>query len=292
VSEKSVQIGIIQSACDSNKEQNINRTIGFIRQAASRGAQIICLQELFSSIYFCYEESYDQFSLAEKQSGDTIYKLAELCKELSVVLVVPYFEKRATGLYHNSAVVIDSNGALLGNYRKQHIPDDPGYYEKFYFTPGDGGYQSFQTEYGKIGVLICWDQWFPEAARLTALQGSEIIFYPTAIGWPVDQEDKINRKEFDAWQTIMRSHAIANGIHVVAVNRTGIEGDNQFWGGSFIADPFGEILMQASHYEEEVHVTKIDLVLSEYYRQRWPFLRDRRTDTYQSIINRFTDKEQ
>lgn len=289
MSEKTIQIGIIQSACNNSKEQNISNAIRHIRQAAKKGAQIICLQELFSTIYFCFEENYDHFSLAEKQSDNTSLILADLCKELNIVLIVPYFEERTSGLYHNSAMVIDSDGTILGNYRKQHIPDDPGYYEKFYFTPGDGGYQTFTTKYGQVGVLICWDQWFPEASRLTALKGAEVIFYPTAIGWPVGQENKLNRKEFEAWQTIMRAHAIASGIHIVAVNRVGREADNQFWGGSFIADPFGEIQLQASHTAEEVHVAPINLNLTEYYRQRWPFLRDRRTDTYKSITNRYSD---
>lgn len=291
MAEKIIQIGIIQTSCTRDKEENTKQTVNLIRKAAEKNAQIICLQELFNTLYFCIEEDYNQFSLAEKQSGNTIKLLIDLCKELKIVLIVPYFEERTAGLYHNSAIVIDTDGSVLGNYRKQHIPDDPGYFEKFYFTPGDGGYQSFQTQYGQVGVLICWDQWFPEAARLTALEGAEILFYPTAIGWPVEQDDKLNRKEYEAWQTMMRSHAIANGIHVVAVNRVGIEADNQFWGGSFVADPFGEIIFKASYQEETVQVVPIDLNQTEYYRQRWPFLRDRRIDTYQNITNRFSDKK-
>lgn len=291
MAEKIIQIGIIQTSCTRDKKENTKQTVNLIRKAAEKNAQIICLQELFNTLYFCIEEDYNQFSLAEKQSGNTIKLLVDLCKELKIVLVVPYFEERTAGLYHNSALVIDADGSVLGNYRKQHIPDDPGYYEKFYFTPGDGGYQSFQTQYGQVGVLICWDQWFPEAARLTALEGADILFYPTAIGWPVEQDDKLNRKEYEAWQTMMRSHAIANGIHVVAANRVGIEADNQFWGGSFVADPFGEVIFQASHQEETVQVVPVDLNQTEYYRQRWPFLRDRRIDTYQNITNRLSDKK-
>lgn len=262
-----------------------------MRQAAKNGAQIICLQELFNTLYFCIEEDYRAFELAEKANGQLSQELSKLCAELNIVLVVPYFEKRTEGLYHNSALVIDADGQILGNYRKQHIPDDPGYYEKFYFTPGDGGYKCFNTHYGKIGVLICWDQWYPEAARLTALQGAEILFYPTAIGWPVGQDDKLNLKEFGAWQTMMKSHAIANGIHVVAVNRTGIEADNQFWGGSFIADPFGEVIFQAHHDSEDAYIQTIDTSLTGHFRERWPFLRDRRIDTYQAITKRFIDPE-
>jgi N-carbamoylputrescine amidase len=289
VTDKFIKTGIVQLTCAEDKNKNTIRSIDGIKQAAKNGAQIICLQELFNTIYFCVEEDYDQFSLAEEQAGKTIQTLSKLCLELLVVLIIPYFEKRASGIYHNSAIVIDADGTVLGNYRKQHIPDDPGYYEKFYFTPGDSGYMSFKTKYGNIGVLICWDQWFPEAARLTALEGAEIIFYPTAIGWPVGQDQKLNGKEYDAWQTMMRSHAISNGIHVVAVNRTGVESDNQFWGGSFISDPFGEILLKAPHNEEAILVYEINLSLTEHYRIRWPFLRDRRIDTYQSIIKRFSD---
>jgi N-carbamoylputrescine amidase len=290
VSEQTVNIGIIQTYCGVNKEDNTDRVILLIRKAAEKKAQIICLQELFNTQYFCYTEDYEYMKLAEPIDGETIKKLAKLCKELSVVLIIPYFEKRATGLFHNSAVVIDSDGTIMGNYRKQHIPDDPGYYEKFYFTPGDEGYKCFNTKFGKIGVLICWDQWYPEAARLTALSGAEILFFPTAIGWPVGQDEKLNNKEFGAWQTMMRSHSIANGVHSVAVNRVGTENDNDFWGGSFIADPFGEIIFQASHSEETVHVQTVDTGLTEFFRARWPFLRDRRIDTYNGITKRFLDK--
>ncbi len=288
---ENIKIGIVQTFCTADKEDNLTRTLNHIRTAASEGANIICLQELFNTLYFCHQEDYKFFDLAEPLTGNIIQILSTICKELSVVLVVPFFEKRATGVFHNTAAVIDADGSILGIYRKQHIPDDPGYYEKFYFTPGDGGYKSFQTKYGKIGVLICWDQWYPEAARLTAMNGAEIVFFPTAIGWPVDQDDKLNRKEFEAWQTIQRSHAIANGIHVVSVNRVGTEENNLFWGGSFVSDPFGEILYQAPHNKEDIHVIEIDTRLTEHFRQRWPFFRDRRIDTYQPITERFIDKD-
>lgn len=290
MSNQKVNIGIIQTFCTANKEENTHRIQKLIRKAAENEAQIICLQELYNTLYFCNTEEYENLQLAEVFDGTANKEMAVLCKELSVVLIVPYFEKRATGVYHNSAVVIDTDGTILGNYRKQHIPDDPGYYEKFYFTPGDGGYKSFNTKFGKIGVLICWDQWYPEAARLTAMTGAEILFYPTAIGWPVEQDEKLNNKEFSAWQTMMRSHAISNGIHIVAVNRIGVENDNDFWGGSFIADPFGEIIYQASHSEETVHVHTIDTSLTEHFRARWPFFRDRRIDTYEGLTKRFLEK--
>jgi N-carbamoylputrescine amidase len=282
-----VKIGLIQSVCSANKENNIKNTIEKITQLTNQGAQIICLQELFSTLYFCDKEDYKNFSLAESIPGPSTESFSELCKKLKIVLIASLFEKRAEGIYHNSAAVIDADGTFLGKYRKQHIPDDPGYYEKFYFTPGDEGFKTFQTKYANIGVLICWDQWYPEAARLTAMKGAEIIFYPTAIGWPVGQDTKLNKKEYDAWQTIQRSHAIANGVHVVAVNRIGIEADNIFWGGSFISDPFGEILHQSPHDREEVHVQEIDLNLTEYYRSHWPFFRDRRIDEYKAITKRF-----
>jgi N-carbamoylputrescine amidase len=286
-----VKVGIVQTHCSLDKEDNTMRIIELIRTAAKQGAQIVCLQELFNTEYFCTSEVYENLKLAEPANGETNSKLIALCRELAIVLIVPYFEKRAAGVYHNSALVIDADGSVLGNYRKQHIPDDPGYYEKFYFTPGDEGYKSFNTACGNIGVLICWDQWYPEAARLTAMKGAEILFYPTAIGWPVGQENKLNSKEYEAWQVMMRAHAIANGIHVVAVNRVGVENDNDFWGGSFIADPFGELVFQASYDREIVHVQEIDTSLTEHFRARWPFFRDRRIDTYGDIIKRFSDSD-
>jgi N-carbamoylputrescine amidase len=290
VTNQKINIGIIQTYCTSDKTENMQRIYNLVRKAAENKAQIVCLQELYNTTYFCNTEDYDNLTLAEDASGPNNQQLADLCKELSIVLVVPYFERRTTGVYHNSAIVIDTDGSILGNYRKQHIPDDPGYYEKFYFTPGDGGYKCFKTKYGKIGVLICWDQWYPEAARLTAMSGAEILFYPTAIGWPVGQDEKLNKKEFDAWQTMMQAHAISNGVHVVAVNRIGIENDNDFWGGSFISDPFGEIIYQASHYSETIYIQEIDTSLTEHFRARWPFFRDRRIDTYEGITKRFLEK--
>jgi N-carbamoylputrescine amidase len=287
--QQKLNIGIVQTYCSADKRENTLRTKDLIVAAAKKGAQIICLQELFNTIYFCYEEEYSFFELAENTEGDTIKLLSDICKENNVVLIVPFFEKRANGVFHNTAAVIDADGSVLGIYRKQHIPDDPGYYEKFYFAPGDGGYKVFDTAYGKIGVLICWDQWYPEAARLTALSGADVLFYPTAIGWPVDQDEKLNKKEFDAWQTMQRSHAIANGLHVVAVNRVGNENGTNFWGGSFIADPFGEVIFQAPYEKEEVKAIEIDLSRNEYFRHRWPFFRDRRIDTYDSITKRFID---
>lgn len=282
-----VKIGYVQTECTSEKKTNVDKTIEKIRLAAGQGAQIICSQELFSTIYFCDKENYKNFSLAESIPGPTTELLSELCRELNIVLIASLFERRAEGLYHNTAAIIDSDGKLLGIYRKQHIPDDPGYYEKFYFAPGDEGFKIFHTRYAKIGVLICWDQWYPEAARITAMKGAEIIFYPTAIGWPEGQDIKINKKEYDAWQTIQRSHAIANGVHVVAVNRVGNEADNIFWGGSFISDPFGEILHQSAHDKEDIHIQDIDLNLTEFYRSHWPFFRDRRIDEYKAITKRF-----
>ncbi|MBN2485481.1 MAG: carbon-nitrogen hydrolase [Bacteroidales bacterium] len=290
VPNQKINVGIVQTYCTADKAENTERFKQLITKAARNGANIICLQELYNTLYFCNIEEYENFLLAEPSDSLNNKQMATLCKELSVVLVVPYFEKRASGIFHNSALVIDADGSILGNYRKQHIPDDPGYYEKFYFTPGDGGYKCFNTKYGNIGVLICWDQWFPEASRLTAMTGAEILFYPTAIGWPVGQDEKLNRKEFEAWQTMMRSHAIANGVHVVAVNRVGEENDNSFWGGSFIADPFGEIIYQAPHYEETVHVQQADLSLTGYFRERWPFFRDRRIDTYSDITKLFLEQ--
>ena len=287
MNKQPLKIGILQSRCTAIKEENLHDTIQGIRGAAAQGAQIICLQELFSSLYFCNTEDYANFHLAESIPGPTTSQLAELCRELGVVVIASLFEKRAEGIYHNTAVVIDSDGTLLGKYRKQHIPDDPGYSEKFYFTPGDEGFKAFDTRFGRIGVLVCWDQWYPEAARLTAMKGAKILFYPTAIGWPEGQDKALNEKEYNAWQTIQRSHAIANGVHVVSVNRTGNEANNNFWGGSFISDPFGEIIYQAPHHEEVINVTEIDLSLTEHFRSIWPFFRDRRIDAYKGLTKRF-----
>jgi len=288
--EKRVHIGLIQVTCSSDKQDNIHKTIGKIREAASKGAQIVCLQELFSSLYFCWEENYDYFSLAEAVPGHTTISFQELAKELNVVLIASLFEKRARGVYHNTTAVIDADGSYLGKYRKHHIPDDPGYYEKFYFTPGDDDYQVFDTKYAKVGVLICWDQWYPEAARITCLKGAEIIFYPTAIGWAVAQDEETNRQQYQAWQTIQRGHSVANGVFVVTVNRTGIEGSMNFWGGSFVSDPMGNILYQAPHFDEVIHVQELDLSRIDEIRLHWPFLRDRRIDSYGEILKRYIDK--
>jgi N-carbamoylputrescine amidase len=285
-----LNIGLIQMSCSENVQENIEKTIAKIKEAAANGAQIICLQELFSSLYFCDVEDHNNFKLGETIPGPTTEIMQKLAKELEVVLVVSLFEKRAQGLYHNTAAIIDADGAYLGKYRKMHIPDDPGYYEKFYFTPGDLGYQVWQTKFGKIGVLICWDQWYPEAARITSLMGADILFYPTAIGWDLDEKNQaINQEQYDAWQTIQRSHAIANGLYVVSVNRIGIEANQKFWGGSFIANPHGRLLYLASHDQEETHVETLDLEKTEYYRTTWPFLRDRRIDSYDGILKRFID---
>ncbi len=285
-----INIGLIQMSCSENVQENIEKTIAKIKEAAANGAQIICLQELFSSLYFCDVEDHDNFKLGETIPGPTTEIMQKLAKELGVVLVVSLFEKRAQGLYHNTVAIIDADGAYLGKYRKMHIPDDPGYYEKFYFTPGDLGYKVWQTKFGKIGVLICWDQWYPEAARITSLMGADILFYPTAIGWDLDEKNQaINQEQYDAWQTIQRSHAIANGLYVVSVNRVGTEANQKFWGGSFIANPHGRLLYLASHDQEETHVETLDLGKTEYYRTTWPFLRDRRIDSYDGILKRFID---
>ncbi len=288
--QQPVHIGLIQSVSYNDPERNVSVAMEQIRQAAQQGAQIICLQELFRTPYFCYAEEHDHFRLAEPVPGPTIEQLQPIAAELKVVLIVSLFEERAPGLYHNTAAVIDADGFYLGKYRKNHIPDDPGFYEKFYFTPGDTGYRIFNTKYARIGVLVCWDQWYPEAARITSLMGADILFYPTAIGWDTSEtSETVNKEQYEAWQTIQRSHAIANGVYVVAVNRAGIEIGTQFWGGSFVANPFGSILYQAPHHAPETHVEKIDLSLNKKYREVWPFLRDRRIDTYQPILNRFID---
>lgn len=288
-----VKIGLVQSSCSNNIENNIEKAIEGIKKAASQGAQIVCLQELFTSLYFCDVENYDNFKIAETIPGPTTDRLGKKAAELNVVIVASLFEKRAKGLYHNTTAIIDADGQYLGKYRKMHIPDDPAYYEKFYFTPGDLGYKVFQTKYAKIGVLICWDQWYPEASRITALLGAEILFYPTAIGWASTQDEDTNIEQYNAWQTIQRSHAIANGVHTVSVNRVGYEQDGamKFWGGSFVSNPFGTILQQASHENEEVMVVEIETEQSDSYRVHWPFLRDRRIDSYSPITKRFIDED-
>jgi N-carbamoylputrescine amidase len=285
-----VQVGLVQSISSNDPDDNLILAEEQIRHAAQQGAQIVCLQELFRTRYFCYIEDHLYFRLAEPVPGPTTARMQALAAELSVVIIASLFEERAPGLYHNTVAVIDADGTYLGKYRKSHIPDDPGFYEKFYFTPGDTGYRVFETRYARIGTLICWDQWYPEAARITSLMGADILFFPTAIGWDVSEtSDAVNREQYEAWQTIQRSHAIANGVHVVAVNRTGTEAGTRFWGGSFVANPFGTLIYCASHDMSETHVVEVNLSLNRKYREIWPFMRDRRIDTYQPIVNRWLD---
>ncbi|MEY3539576.1 MAG: hypothetical protein RL188_993 [Bacteroidota bacterium] len=289
-----VKCGLIQMSCTADVQSNQAKAVEKIKEAAKQGAQIICLQELYTSLYFCDEEAYENFKLAEPIPGKTTDALSVLAKELNVVIIASLFEKRAEGLYHNTTAVLDADGAYLGKYRKMHIPDDPAYYEKFYFTPGDLGYKVFKTKYATIGVLICWDQWYPEAARITSLMGAEMLFYPTAIGWATAQDEATNVEQYNAWQTIQRSHAVANGVPVISVNRVGLEqeGRMKFWGGSFVSNPFGTLLYKASHDQEEIAVVDIDTEKSDNYRTHWPFLRDRRIDSYQPITKRYIDDAQ
>lgn len=288
---QTVTVGLVQMRASTEPQANVQRAIAGIRHAAAQGAQIICLQELFRSRYFCQQEDTAPFNLAEPIPGPTTEALGKLAAELRIVLITPLFEQRAPGLYHNSAAVLDADGALLGTYRKLHIPDDPGYYEKFYFTPGDLGYQRYVTRYATIGVLICWDQWFPEAARLTALTGAQILFYPSAIGWHDDEPDEVARTQHAAWETVQRSHAITNGVFVAAVNRVGREGDVSFWGASFVAAPSGQLLARAPHDAEATLIAPCDLTAIAATRQNWPFLRDRRIDTYAPLTARFLDRD-
>ena len=286
-----VKVGLVQMSCSGDAKANMDKAIAGIKDAAAKGANIVCLQELFTSLYFCDVEDYENFKLAEPIPGPSTDTLSAVAKEAGVVVIASLFEKRAQGLYHNTTAVLDADGTYLGKYRKMHIPDDPAYFEKFYFTPGDLGYKVFETKYGKIGVLICWDQWYPEAARLTALMGAEILFYPTAIGWATSQDEATNNEQYNAWQTIQRSHAVANGVHVVSVNRVGFEqnGAMKFWGGSFVSNPFGSLIVKATHDQEEVIVTELDLSKTDSYRTHWPFMRDRRIDSYGDIVKRFID---
>jgi N-carbamoylputrescine amidase len=286
-----VKVGLVQMSCTADKDQNLQKAIAEVRRAAQQGAQIVCLQELFTSLYFCDEENYDNFKLAETIPGPSTDALSLVAAELGVVIIASLFEKRAQGLYHNTTAVLDADGAYLGKYRKMHIPDDPGFYEKFYFTPGDLGYKVFKTKFATIGVLICWDQWYPEAARITALMGADILFYPTAIGWASTQDVDTNTEQYNAWQTIQRSHAIANGVHVVSVNRVGEEVGLKFWGGSFVSNPFGAVIFQGDHHDEQVTVVELDLSKTDHYRTHWPFLRDRRIDSYQPITKRLIDED-
>jgi N-carbamoylputrescine amidase len=289
MSSNPIRTGIIQMTCSADKQANLAKAAGNIREAAARGAQIICLQELFSTTYFCWEENYDHFKLAETIPGPATDLFGALAAELDVVIIISLFEKRAEGVYHNTIAVIDADGSLMGTYRKHHIPDDPGFYEKFYFAPGDGGYKVFNTKYARVGTLICWDQWYPEAARITSLLGAQILFYPTAIGWASTQTEEVNLQQYQAWQTIQRSHAIANGVFVVSVNRTGKEGEMNFWGGSFIAGPLGEMIFEASHDHEEIYVGELDPGKIDETRIHWPFLRDRRVDSYEGVLRRYID---
>lgn len=288
-----VKVGLVQMSCVADKQSNLDKAVEKIKEAAEKGAQIVCLQELFTSLYFCDVEDYENFKLAESIPGPSTEVFSKLAAELNVVIIASLFEKRAQGLYHNTTAVIDADGKYLGKYRKMHIPDDPAYYEKFYFTPGDLGYKVFKTKYATIGVLICWDQWYPEASRITSLMGAEILFYPTAIGWAASQDEETNNEQFNAWHTIQKSHAVANGVHVVGVNRVGDEqnGEMKFWGGSFVSNPFGNIIQQASHDKEETMVVELDLSNTDKYRTHWPFLRDRRIDSYQPITNRYIDED-
>lgn len=290
VQPKKFNVGLVQMACSADPNENLAKAETCIRVAAGRGAHIVCLQELFRSQYFCREEDARLFDLAETIPGPSTERLTALAKEKSVVLIASLFEKRAAGVYHNTAAVIDADGTLLGIYRKMHIPDDPLYFEKFYFTPGDLGFRTFDTAFGRIATLICWDQWYPEAARLAALGGANILFYPTAIGWHPAEKAEFGIAQHDAWRTIQRGHAIANGIYVAAVNRVGFEGPPdrglEFWGGSFVTDPFGRMLVEGCHDKEEILIVEIDPAKVDETRRNWPFLRDRRIDAYGPITER------
>ncbi len=291
-----VKLGLMQTDVSANPAANLQKTILLVERAAKSGAKIICTQELFRSQYFCQSENHANFKLAEKIPGPSTDVFCQLAKKHQVVIIASLFEKRAAGVYHNTAAIIDADGSLLGSYRKMHIPDDPLYYEKFYFTPGDLGFKSWQTRYAKIGVLICWDQWYPEAARLTALQGAEILFYPTAIGWHPGEKKKHGFNQHHAWETIQRSHAIANGCYVAAVNRighekiSGVRGEGiEFWGQSFVAGTSGEIIAEAGDHKEEILIVPVDLAHVDTTRTHWPFLRDRRIDAYGNLTRRFVD---
>jgi len=305
------RVGLIQMACSPDADENVNRAVGFVRQAADGGAQLVCLPELFRTQYFCQREEVELFDLAEAVPGPTTRRIAEVAREKRVAVVASVFEKRAPGVYHNTAAVLDADGALNGIYRKMHIPDDPLYYEKYYFTPGDLGFKAFDVKPAspdgeaatlRIGTLVCWDQWYPEGARLTALQGAHILFYPTAIGWHPAEKAEYGAAQLDAWRTIQRAHAIANGVFVAAVNRVGHETGNvlgksapgmglEFWGHSFLCDPFGQIIAEGSAEREEVLIVEIDLKKMEDVRRNWPFLRDRRIDSYGGICQRLLDSK-
>lgn len=287
---KIVQVAALQSSCSDSQSANLEQSVHQIRLAADRGAELICLQELFQTRYFCQTEDHRQFELAESIPGRTSQKMAELANELNVVIVASLFERRAAGLFHNTAVVFDKDGSMAGKYRKMHIPDDPGFYEKFYFTPGDQGFIAIETSIGKIGVCICWDQWFPEAARLTALAGAQILVYPTAIGWLSEDKQDYGASQLNAWQTVMRSHAITNGVFIVAANRVGTESNIEFWGHSFIVDPYGNVMAQGSADQRQVVASECNLDSIETARTHWPFLRDRRIDAYSGLNRRMIDE--
>jgi len=293
-------VGLLQMSASSDPDKNLQRAIDKIHQAAARGAQVICLPELFQTQYFCQREDSALFDLAEPVPGPTTNKLSAVAQQLGIVLIASIFERRAAGVYHNTAAIFDADGTLRGLYRKMHIPDDPLYYEKFYFTPGDLGFRAFDTAVGRVGTLVCWDQWYPEGARLTALQGAHVLFYPTAIGWHPAEKAEFGQVQHDAWRTVQRAHAIANGVYVAVVNRVGHEtGDIrgnaapgaglEFWGGSFLCDPFGRVLAEGSHDKEEILTGEVDLRSLEEVRRNWPFLRDRRIDSYAPITNRLID---
>ncbi|HUI77733.1 MAG TPA: carbon-nitrogen hydrolase [Bryobacteraceae bacterium] len=287
------RVGLIQMACSRDPNENLAKAEWRIREAAGNGAQIICLQELFRSQYFCREERAELFDLAEPIPGPTTASLTRLARDLQIVVIGSVFERRAAGVYHNTAIVLDADGSLLGIYRKMHIPEDPLYFEKYYFTPGDLGFRCFDTRYARIAPLVCWDQWYPEAARLAALGGAQVLFYPTAIGWHPSEKAAVGEGQHDAWRTIQRSHAIANGLYVASVNRVGYEGPPdhglEFWGGSFVADPFGRMLAEASSDREETLIVECDPRTIEETRRNWPFLRDRRIDAYEAISSRVID---
>jgi N-carbamoylputrescine amidase len=295
MSKSTYKIAVLQLNLNDIAENNLKKCLSWVRDAAKQGAEVISLPELYSSHYFCQSEDTANFALAEPLYSTSFIAFSKLAKELEVVIIVPFFEKRMAGIYHNSAYIIDTDGSEAGLYRKMHIPDDPHFYEKFYFTPGDIGFKTFPTQKGKIGTLICWDQWYPEAARLTALQGAEVLFYPTAIGWHPLEKEQYGEKQHGAWMNVMKGHAVANGVYVAAANRIGLEqylpdtAGIQFWGSSFIAGPQGEILAQASHDQEEILIAEVDLELQENVRQNWPFFRDRRIDAFGDITKRSID---
>lgn len=295
--DRKVSLGLIQLSAGENPEENFEKTLSAIEEASRSGAQIVCTQELFKTRYFCQIENWDYFSLAEpvNEKSETIKKLSKIARSNKVVITASLFEKRAEGMYHNTIAVIDADGKFLGKYRKMHIPDDPHFYEKFYFTPGDLGYKVFKTKYADIGTLVCWDQWFPEAARLTAMKGAQIIFYPTAIGWLPEEKEEFGDSQYNAWETVQKGHAVANGCFVACVNRVGFEpspdgnGGIEFWGQSFVCDPYGQIVKKAPADKEEILIAEIDLSMVEKTRIVWPFFRDRRNDSYQDLTKKWLE---